>query len=344
MAGANGAVSGKGTRLQYREKRVDNLTGFADFGSLRLGTPDAAPLWLRLSRKGPLFEGFISQDGVAWQKDGEVRLALNAQLSVGLAVTSHTGNDATLATFEGVRISALTDPAWVHSELGTMGGFAAGAPRRFDLLNAGRGIANDEDGITFVHRAAQHLGDVEVTARVTALKYAGNRAARIGLMLRGSMGADARMAAFVLELGPNGQRYFLQRRAQDGGNMNSTAGVVPGASADAGAPDAAADTAGGDAGAPPVALAPIWLKLVRVGQRFVGFISEDNRRWQPVVDLPTFVIASNAFVGVTLTSGAEGESAAGTLENVTITAPTTMLPLRPDAGADSGGDMAYDTP
>ena len=31
-----------------------------------------------------------------------------------------------------------------------------------------RGIANDEDGITFVHRNAQHLGDVEVTAKVTA--------------------------------------------------------------------------------------------------------------------------------------------------------------------------------
>jgi regulation of enolase protein 1 (concanavalin A-like superfamily) len=340
---AAGVVSGKGTRLQFRDKKNDNLTGFVDLGSLSAGTPDAAPIWLRLTRKGGLFEGFMSADGATWKKDGEVPMTLPATLSVGLAVTSHTNTDASLASFESVRITALTDPAWSHDELATAGGFASGSSTRFDLVNAGRGIANDEDGITFVHRNTQHLGDVEVTAKVTALTYAGTTASRIGLMLRGSMGADARMMSFVLELGPNGQKYRFQRRAQDGGNITSTDEAVP--PSDAGAP---ADTAAGDAAdaaaPPPATLQPIWLKLVRVGQRFVGFVSENGNTWRAVIDLPTFVIASNAFVGVVLTSGREGDSATGRIENVTIAAPTTMLPVRPDAGGDAAYDAAYDGP
>jgi regulation of enolase protein 1 (concanavalin A-like superfamily) len=337
---ATGVVTGKGTRLQYRDKKTDVITGFADLGSLTPGTVDAAPVWLRLTRKGSLFEGFMSSDGITWKKDGEATLTVPANLSAGVAVTSHANTDASLASFEGVRITALTTPDWSHAELATVGGFASGAPARFDMVNAGRGIANDEDGVTFVHRNTQHLGDVEVTGKVTVLSYAGTTPSRIGLMLRGSMGADARMMSFVLELGPNGQRYRFQRRAQDGGNISNSEDmtVVP---PDAGAPADMAEGDAGDAAAPPAAtLTPIWLKLVRVGQRFVGFVSDNGTSWRAVIDLPSFVIASNAYVGVVLTSGREGDSATGRIENVTIAAPTIMLPVRPDAGA--AYDAAYD--
>jgi hypothetical protein len=340
MTADNGAMMGKGTRLQYRDNRTDTLTGFFDLVSLRPGFPDAPPLWLRLTRKGSLFEGFVSSDGFDWKKDGQISMMLPPEIAAGLAVTSHTNNDASLASFEGVRITALTDPLWAHAELGTLGGTATGSPRRFELSNAGRGIANDEDGVTFVHRVQQHLGDIELTGKVTGLSYAGSKAARIGLMLRGAMGAEARMVAFVLELGPNGQRYRLQRRSQDGGNISTVEDMTPPPAApDAGVPDAmATDSDGGADGgvAPPVALQPVWLKLVRVGQRFVGFISEDGRRYHAVIDLPSFVVASNAFVGVTLTSGTETGMVSGRIENVTIATPSIALPERPDAGAAGG--------
>jgi hypothetical protein len=351
MTAANGTTAGKGTRLQYRDKRTDNLTGFFDLVSLRPGVPDAAPIWLRLTRKGALFEGFVSGDGFDWKKDGEISMMMPPEIAAGLAVTSHTNNDANLATFEGVRITALTDPTWAHAELGTLGGSASGGPKRFDLSNAGRGIANDEDGVTFVHRVQQHLGDIELTAKVTALTYSGTKAARIGLMLRGAMGPEARMVAFVVELGPQGQRYRLQRRSQDAGNISTTEDMTPvvapadGGVADAAAPAPVADGGndGGVAPTPVVALKPIWLKLVRVGARFVGFVSEDGRRFRAVIDLPGFVVASNAFVGVTLTSGTETGMVSGRIENVTIAAPTTDLPERPDAAPASDGAAASDT-
>jgi hypothetical protein len=343
---AGGVTPGKGSRLQFRDKRTDLLTGFADILSVTPGVADVPPVWLRLTRRGTLFEGYVSADGSNWMKDGEATLTgLPSPLLVGLAVTSHTNNDSMLARFEGLRISAITDAAWAHDELGTVGGYAAGTPARFDMANSGRGIANSEDGITFVHRNVQHIGDVELTARVTDLSY-GTRAVRAGLMLRGMMRGDARMLSFVVELGPNGQRYLIQRRAQDGGNITTTMEPPPMNGADAGA-DVASDAPATDAGAPQVPLTPVWIKLARVGHRFVGFVSSStsnnppNSSWRAVIDLPSFVIASNAFVGVALTSGSEAETATGRVENVSIGPVRIDLPERPDAGTP---DTASDAP
>jgi hypothetical protein len=351
-ASAPGAYPmGKGSRLQFRAKAVDNLTGFYDLTSISGATPDAAPIWLRMTRRGGLVTGFVSADGTTWLRDGETTLTLPGQVLAGLAVTSHDNNDANVAAFEGLRITALTDPAYAHVEVGTLGGYAAGAPARLNLANAGRGIANTEDGLTFVHRIEQHLGDVELTARVTALRNGGDRAARIGLALRGNLAGGARMVSFVLELAAGGQRYRMQRRAQDDGNISTTEDMRMVAVPDGGAPEgptgpdsSSSDTAspsdgGLDAGPPAAILQPTWLKLVRVGQRFVGFISDNGSSWEPVIDLPSFVIASNAFVGMVLTSGSEADTASGTLESFTIGPPVTPLPVRPDAGTpDSGLD------
>jgi hypothetical protein len=331
-------MPGKGSRMQFRDKRVDNLTAFTDLLSVVPGTPDAPPVWLKLSRRGSLFEGFVSADGTTWLKDGQISIAnLAPAMAVGLAVTSHTNGNAALAVFESLRITALTDATWSHDELGTVGGYAAGAPRRFELSNAGRGIVNDEDGITFVHRNAPALGDVEVTAQIAAMEY-GSKAARVGVALRGMLRGDARMVSFVVEIGPNGQRYRLQRRAQDGGDVSTTEDQTP--KPDGGVADAApAGDAGADGGAPVVAFQPVWLKLVRVGHRFVGFVSNDGRRYRPVIDLPSFVVASNAFAGVTLASMTEGETVDSRVENVTVVSPPTTelppLPVKPDAGADA---------
>jgi hypothetical protein len=348
---ATGVVSGKGTRLQFRDKRTDSLTGYADSKSLAPPAPDRAPIWLRLVKKGMLVTGSISDDGDTWIEDGFAMVPLPAQFLAGLAVTAHADNDASLSVFESMRITALTDPTWAHTEVGTLGGYATGRPAKFEIQTAGRGLANDNDGVTFLHKLEQHTGDVEITGRVTDLTYVGNGKSRAGFSLRSGLASGARMVSFVVELSQaNGQRYFLVRRSGDGGDVSSTAGMIPGASADAGVP---ADTAApGDAGAvdaappPPVPLEEVWLKLVRVGNRFVGFINTSaNGRgtWTKVVDLPGFVVSSNAYVGVMATSGNEGAVAGASIENVTIVSPpTTMLPPIPDAAAPA--DATTDGP
>jgi hypothetical protein len=337
----NGVMDGKGSRLTFRDKRIDMNTGYVDLGSLAPPAADAAPLWMKLVRAKGLFTGYVSADGVAWTKDGEWTIAgMPNDLLAGLAVTSHSNTKTSVSVFEGLRITALTDPTWAHDEVGTLGGFAAGSPTKFELQTAGAGLANKADGVTFVHRAAQHLGDLEITGRVTALSYTGDKAARVGFMLRSGLDAGARMVSFVVDLSAKGQRYYIVRRAGDDGNVSSTLDMRPGP--DGGAPDAAdpvdaADPA--DAGAPmSTPLQAVWLKLVRVDDRFVGFISTKRNPgtndWVAVVDLRGFVVAQNAFVGVVATSSNQASGASATIEDVTFLAkPTTKLPLIPDAGA-----------
>jgi hypothetical protein len=339
---AAGVASGKGSRLQFRDKRTDSLTGYVDTKSLAPPAPDRAPVWLRLVKRGTTITGSMSLDGQTWVDDGFATVMFPNQFFAGLAVTSHDNDDASLAVFENLRISALTDPAWAHNEVGSTGGYATGRPERFEVQASGRGLANDNDGVTFLHRIEQYIGDVEITGRVTALNYVGSSRSRIGFALRSGLASGARMVSFVVELGQqNGQRYALVRRSGDGGDVNTTNGMLPGARADAGAPPEPADAGGADAAPPPpVDLDPVWLKLVRVGNRFVGFINTSaNGRgtWTKVVDLPSFVVSSNAYVGVIATSGSEGAVASATIEDVTIASPpTTRLPPLPDAGAPSG--------
>ena len=341
----NGVPDGKGSRLTFRDKRIDMNTGYVDLGSLKAPAPDAAPIWLKLVRAKGLFTGYVSADGLSWTKDGEWTIAtMPAALEAGLAVSSHTNTKTSACVFEGLRLTVLTDPTWAHDEVGTLGGFAAGGPAKFELQTAGAGLANKADGVTFVHRTAQHLGDLEITGRVTALGYSGEKAARAGFMLRSGLEAGARMVSFVVDLSAKGQRYYMVRRAGDDGNVTSTLDMRPGPDAGA-APDTAApaadadpaDAAAVDAGVMATPLEPVWLKLVRVDDRFVGLISTKRNPgtndWIVVVDLRGFVVAQNAFVGVVATSSNQASGASATLEDVTFsTKPTVKLPAV-DAGA-----------
>jgi hypothetical protein len=350
---AEGVVmAGKGARLQVRDKKTDLITSFYDLATTTAPAIDGPPMWLKLVRKGPLFSGFFSVDGTTWVKDGEAMIpTMPMDLLAGLAVTSHKNDDGSMAAFEGLRLSALTDVRWSHAELGTLGGYVTGSPAKFDLASAGRGLANSNDGASFAYQAEQISADVEIVARVSALTYT-TKAARVGFMIRGGLDRGERMLTFALELGPNGQRYVFVRRAQDNGNVTTSAGKTPG-EADAGAvdmmaepadpADAAADAPADpqDAGPPPPKeLTPMWIKLVRVGNRFAGFIADRDRNnsWVQVLDLPSFVIARNGYVGVVLASGSEDGTATATVETVRIVSPpTTMLPPLPtlDGGADA---------
>jgi regulation of enolase protein 1 (concanavalin A-like superfamily) len=89
--------SGKGLALQYRSESGQSGAQAA----IRAGT---APEWIRLSRSGNTFTAATSDDGVTWQTLGSVAVAMNADIVVGLAVTSHDNTQLATATFEEVRM------------------------------------------------------------------------------------------------------------------------------------------------------------------------------------------------------------------------------------------------
>jgi hypothetical protein len=302
---------GKGSRLQFRDKRTDLLTGFVDLASARPPLPDAAPLWLRLVRQGARLTGYVSADGVAWVEDGSVMMpTLPDELLGGLAVCAHGDGDANLAVFDGVRVTAISDAAWAHDQVGMLGGYAAGGPARFTIEGAGAGPAGKADGVSFVHRREQQVGDVELSARITALSQAGSGTARAGLMLRSGLSPDARMLALVVELGPKGQRYSLVKRAYDGAAVTITSMAIS---------------------APSPSLQPVWLKLTRVGNGFLGQVSAGSDRNGPfvtVAQVSGFIIPANALVGVAAAAGSDDAVSAATIEDFALAIPPapTMPP------------------
>ena len=65
----------------------------------------AAPYWVRLTRAGSTFTGFISPDGVNWTQVGSVSFAMPSTLLTGLAVTAHDNQLLNVATFDNVTYS-----------------------------------------------------------------------------------------------------------------------------------------------------------------------------------------------------------------------------------------------
>ncbi len=68
------------------------------------GTQGTAPGWVRLVRRGSLFEAFQSHDAKAWSKIHSQFLPMADSVYVGLAVTSHAADATTTAVIDQVRI------------------------------------------------------------------------------------------------------------------------------------------------------------------------------------------------------------------------------------------------
>jgi regulation of enolase protein 1 (concanavalin A-like superfamily) len=63
-----------------------------------------APGYVKLKRRGDVFHGYRSEDGVEWIRIGKTRFEMTEDVLVGMAVTSHNEGELTTATFEGFTI------------------------------------------------------------------------------------------------------------------------------------------------------------------------------------------------------------------------------------------------
>jgi hypothetical protein len=62
------------------------------------------PVWLRLTRAGDLFTGYVSRDRNQWYRIGYVTVPLGTEILLGLAVTSHSEQVVHTGVFENVAI------------------------------------------------------------------------------------------------------------------------------------------------------------------------------------------------------------------------------------------------
>ena len=60
--------------------------------------------WIKLIRKGDVFESYISSDNVNWNLYSSFTIKMPNKLYVGLALTSHNKNEYTNSTFRSFQL------------------------------------------------------------------------------------------------------------------------------------------------------------------------------------------------------------------------------------------------
>jgi hypothetical protein len=219
------------------------------------------------------------------------RLKDNAQIDV------ETGNFALADESTGLLYAMAFSqiPAdWTNTDVGSVGlpGVANFANGKFVISGSGKDIWGFEDSFHYVHRTFE--GDGEIIARVTFLSESDKNWTKFGVMMRETLDAGATHAMTIVSADPRGKAR-MQRREKTGGDSISKG------------------LNGWDE------LTPTWVKLVRRGNEFSGYLSKDGSNWQ-ALDTGTIPMAAKIHIGLIVLSHDNTRLAQGQFEHVRITA------------------------
>lgn len=187
-----------------------------------------------------------------------------------------------------LRGTVLPSP-WENQDVGDVGapGLASFSEGALTVQACGADIWGQADGFHFVFQPCS--GDVTLVARVVRLENT-NEWAKAGVMVRETLQADS--ANVFLCISPV-QNVAFQWRPRAGASAECTL-------ANTGQP------------------LPYWIKLIRVGHRFTGYISPDGQAWQQVGEKEV-PMARDVLVGLAVTSHNNAAVTQGVLDSVEVT-------------------------
>ncbi len=109
-----GASAGYGASFQRR------LTaGGASTNDDNTGAAVAPPYWVKVTRTGSNFSGYISPDGKTWKQLGTAQtITMTGPVLIGLAVCSHDATLTTTATFSNVSMTGAVTGSWQVATIG----------------------------------------------------------------------------------------------------------------------------------------------------------------------------------------------------------------------------------
>ena len=190
---------------------------------------------------------------------------------VGLAVTSHSDGALCTATFAKVSLVSLPSP-WLTADIGSTGakGSAIDANGAFTVLGSGTDISNSADAFRYIYENG--AGDCDIMAQVTMLGDT-DPWARAGVMVRETLDPGAPNAALVVTPG-NG--VVFQCRTNRGGST-SLLGRSSGS-------------------------LPAWVRLIRSGNFFAGYVSANGTHWAQVGAMQNFTMAASVYLGLPVAS------------------------------------------
>jgi chitodextrinase/regulation of enolase protein 1 (concanavalin A-like superfamily) len=206
-------------------------------------------------------------------------------------------------TVRSAALPSTTTSTWSNGDIGTVAatGSYSLSGGTFTVMGSGADIWSVADHFQFVYQALS--GDGSITARVVSQTNT-SAWAKAGVMIRETLATGSRYAA--VELTPS-NGVVWQDRAATGGEAGTTQG--------------------------PIVTAPYWVRVVRAGNTFTGYLSSDGVTWTSIGHY-TITMASQVYVGLAVCSHFNGILSTTVFDNVTVTAaapppPDTQPPTVP---------------
>jgi regulation of enolase protein 1 (concanavalin A-like superfamily) len=199
-----------------------------------------------------------------------------------------------------VSSSTLPGP-WVDQDVGAVStaGSAAYSNGVFTVKASGQWIWSTADGMHFAYQPLS--GDATIVARVLGAQ--GSTYPQAGVMIRETLTAGSTHAYVADQPYPGpGPSFYFYDRPSTGASTSSQATTSP------------------------VNALPYWVKLVRSGNTFTGYVSPDGSNWVQVGTPLTITMAQNVFIGLAVTAGNNSVLATATFDNVSISTAANPAP------------------
>lgn len=267
------------------------------------GGYQSAPVWLMLDREGNTFRAYSSPDADTWTLVASANVTMPAAVHGGLAVSSHDRTRTMTSTFEeystigfGAKAAAtsVTD-GWTSLDIGSAGatGTTSDMGGQVTLGTSSADMWDQNDSCRYYYR--MWTGDGTITAHIGSLTNT-HPWAKAGLMIRAALNPDAANVAMVVTAD---NVCGLLRRATFGGATEFTSG--------------------------PWINPPAWVRLVRTGSKFDGYISTDGQAWT-LVGTWTVSMGSNVYLGLVANAHDITKTAAATFDQITLSDPVVTAP------------------
>lgn len=206
---------------------------------------------------------------------------------------------------------------WTSSDIGAVAadGETCYDNGRFEVSASGVDIWAGADEFHYVYQELD--GDGEIIAQILSLDLT-NVWAKAGVMMRNDLDANSASAMMIIAPNPQslgGPGYSFQHRATKGATMGTgnftTPALVPGGF-------------------------PHYVRMVRSGSTFTGYVSETNGNWT-LIGSANIPMNESIFVGLATTSHSDGTLTNAVYENVSVTesvvqntAPTAVASAMPN--------------
>lgn len=218
--------------------------------------------------------------------------------------TNYLASETVSASFVITTSGSLPTP-WQAADVGSvvLTGTSSYSSATFTLEGAGADIWGAADAFHYVYQTLP--GDGYIQARIATLENV-NIWTKCGVMIRETLGAGSKnMFVFITPNSGNGVR-FQKRTSTDGGTVGYESGTSE--------------------------TVPQYLKLVRSGNTFSAYMSEDGSSWTNVYSSQSLTMSNTVTIGLALTSHDTTELATSSIDNVLVVTTNTTYTIVASSG------------